>query len=104
MKQFSFQLIKQFRKEAGFRQKDFAALIGVTAQQLCAWEKRSGDKSLTTTHLSRIAHALHREPSDFFINPEDPFSKKAADPRTASPTGGATRAGKRLAGRATRLD
>jgi transcriptional regulator with XRE-family HTH domain len=77
MKTFQFPLIKKYRKEARISQREFAAMIGASPQQLWTWENRTGDKSITTKHLARIADALGKRTDDFFT---EEFSTGSGSP------------------------
>ena len=68
MKIFRFNLIRDFRKQAGISQKDLADKVGISQQQLWDFENRSDNKSMTTANLARIAYALGRKTDDFFVD------------------------------------
>lgn len=57
--------MKQYRVEAGFSQQDLAKLVGTTQNYISMMEQPRADAKLTT--LLKVARALRRPISDFFI-------------------------------------
>lgn len=58
-------IVKQLRKEAGFRQEDMAKVLGVSRQTIIAIEN---DKYSPTLELAmRIAKLLHRPLEEIFF-------------------------------------
>ena len=59
------KMIKQFRKEAGFRQEDMAKELGVSRQTIIAIEN---DKYNPTLELAmKVAKLLNRHVEDIFF-------------------------------------
>lgn len=67
MKRFLYSRLRDFREQAGITQEQLATKIGITKQQISAWENNWMDKSLTTKCLEKIAEALGKQPTDFYV-------------------------------------
>jgi len=68
MKQFSWSKIKEYRIEKKLTQWQLARRVGVTVQQISAWELNDPEKSLTTAYLAKIAEVLNKRTDDFFVD------------------------------------